>query len=53
MASRANTSVITAGELRNIREQLNNSTVNQSKAGLVGTSDLDRIRQEVIIKDKT
>ena len=53
MASRASTSVITAGELRNIRDQLNNNSFNQSKTGVLGNSDLDRIRQEVVIKDKT
>ena len=53
MASRASTSVITAGELRNIRDQLNANSFNQSKTGVLGNSDLDRIRQEVVIKDKT
>ena len=53
MASRASTSVITAGELRSIRDQLNNNSFNQSKTGVLGNSDLDRIRQEVVIKDKT
>ena len=53
MASRASTSVITASELRNIRDQLNNNSFNQSKTGVLGNSDLDRIRQEVVIKDKT
>lgn len=53
MASRASTSVITASELRNIRDQLGNNSFNQSKTGVLGNSDLDRIRQEVVIKDKT
>ena len=53
MASRARTSVITASELRGIRDQLNNNSFNQSKTGVLGKSDLDRIRQEVVIKDKT
>ena len=53
MASRASTSVITASELRGIRDQLNNNSFNQSRTGVLGKSDLDRIRQEVVIKDKT
>ena len=53
MASRASTSVITQGELRSIRDQINNNSFNQSKTGVLGNSDIDRIRNEVVIKDKT
>ena len=53
ISGRASTSVITASELRGIRDQLNNTTFNQSKVGVIGKSDLERIRQEIVIKDKT
>ena len=48
---RANTSVITANELKKIREQISTGAQNNASVSVINKSDLDRIRKEVIIKD--
>lgn len=45
--------MITSGELKNIREQLNATTYNKSKTAVVVNNDLARIRRAVMTKEKT
>ena len=49
---RANTSVISTNELRNIREQIEASKFNKSMASVVGKGDLERVKTFSIVKDK-
>ena len=44
--------MITSNELRSIRDQLNNSTFNQSNLSVVTKDDLARIRTTTVIKTK-
>ena len=45
--------MITSGELSQIRQQLNQTNFNKSKVGIVDKTDLERIRQECVIKEKS
>ena len=49
---RPNSAVISAAELKNIRSQLSVGKQNNSQVSVIQKQDLDRIRKEVIIKDK-
>ena len=46
-----NTSVITATELRKIREQIQTAKQNTSQVSVVNRAELDRIKRNSIIKD--
>ena len=49
---RPNSAVISAAELKNIRSQLSMGKQNNSQVSVIQKQDLDRIRKEVILKDK-
>ena len=50
MPQRSNTSVITSGELKNIRKQIDDSKQNQSKISCVTQSELSRIKRNMVIE---
>ena len=52
VSHRPNSAVISATELKNIRSQLSLGKQNNSQVSVIQKQDLDRIRKEVIIKDK-
>lgn len=52
-AAARNTAVIDSRELASIREQIMANKANKSKVSVIAPSDLERIRKEVVIKDKT
>ena len=52
VAHRPNSAVISAAELKNIRSQLSMGKQNNSQVSVIQKQDLDRIRKEVILKDK-
>ena len=51
MPPRSNTSVITANELKKIREQITTNKQNQSMVSVVQRGDLDRIKRSAVIKN--
>ena len=52
-AARANTAaVITRDELKNIRAQIGKGAQKSSQVAVIQKSDLDRIRKEVLLKEK-
>ena len=53
VAHRPNSAVISAAELKNIRSQLSVGKQNNSQVSIVQKNDLERIRKEVIHKDRT
>lgn len=44
--------MITRDELKNLREQIGKSSQNASKVSVIPKSDLERIRKEVLVKEK-
>ena len=50
MPQRSNTSVITTGELKNIRKQIDDAKQNNSKVATITQSELSRIKRNMVIE---
>lgn len=50
--TRANTAIIDSRDLKNIREQIDANKQNKSKVSVISRGDLDRIRKEIVVKDR-